>query len=133
MRQTYTTENGFYIVYGVLDGSSSGSGHNYSTTEQVVGTWIDGSTIYEKTISVTQGNSDTTYPAPANIDKIWFDQNASFMVSTGNGDTVSLGYYNGTNSDRFQAYYNDNNGTICVRASWSGSGYITIRYTKSSS
>ena len=116
-----------------VNGTGGGSsGHDYSTTEQVVGTWVDGSTIYEKTIAVTQGGSETTYPAPANIDKIWFDQNASFMVSTSNGDTVSLGYYNGTNSDRFQAYYNANTRNICVRSSWSGSGYITIRYTKTS-
>lgn len=27
----------------------SNSGHNYSTDEQIVGTWIDGSTIYQKT------------------------------------------------------------------------------------
>lgn len=35
-------------IYGVSGGGSSG--HNYSTTEQVVGTWVDGSTLYEKTI-----------------------------------------------------------------------------------
>lgn len=31
--------------------STTGSTHNYSTTEQVIGTWIDGSTLYEKTVS----------------------------------------------------------------------------------
>ena len=31
-------------------GGSGGSSHNYSTTEQIVGTWIDGSPVYEKTI-----------------------------------------------------------------------------------
>lgn len=30
----------------------SGEPHNYSTDEQVVGTWIDGSTIYEKTFDL---------------------------------------------------------------------------------
>lgn len=30
----------------------SGEPHNYSTDEQVVGTWIDGSTIYEKTFEL---------------------------------------------------------------------------------
>lgn len=29
---------------------SGGSGHTYSTTEQVVGTWIDGKPIYEKVV-----------------------------------------------------------------------------------
>ena len=33
-----------------VNGAGGGSTHNYSTTEQVVGTWIDGSTLYEKTI-----------------------------------------------------------------------------------
>ena len=33
---------------------SGSSGHNYSTTEQVVGTWIDGKPIYEKTMPITE-------------------------------------------------------------------------------
>ena len=36
--------NGNKLQYG-----AGGGGHNYSTQEQVVGTWIDGSTVYEKT------------------------------------------------------------------------------------
>ena len=28
-------------------------GHNYSTNEQVVGTWIDGKPLYEKTLAIT--------------------------------------------------------------------------------
>lgn len=40
------------------------TGHHYSTTEHEVGIWIDGSTIYEKTIEVTLPNStgDTMFP-----------------------------------------------------------------------
>lgn len=30
-------------------GGGGGSQHHYSTEEQIVGTWVDGSTIYEKT------------------------------------------------------------------------------------
>ena len=40
----------------IYDFAGGGSTHNYSTTEQVVGTWIDGSNVYEKTIA-----SDDTY------------------------------------------------------------------------
>lgn len=36
-------------IYGVSGGGSSG--HTYSTTEQIVGTWIDGKTVYEKTFT----------------------------------------------------------------------------------
>lgn len=40
---------------------SGGSTHTYSTTEQVVGTWIDGKPVYEKVIAVSltsTGNTD---------------------------------------------------------------------------
>ena len=30
------------------------SGHNYSTDEQVVGTWIDGRPVYQKTITINE-------------------------------------------------------------------------------
>lgn len=32
------------------EGGGGGSTHDYSTTEQVVGTWIDGKPLYEKVI-----------------------------------------------------------------------------------
>ena len=32
------------------EGGGSGSSHNYSTTEQVIGTWIDGKPVYEQVI-----------------------------------------------------------------------------------
>lgn len=38
-------------IYDVPSGGGS-SGHTYSTTEQIVGTWIDGSTVYEKSIAL---------------------------------------------------------------------------------
>lgn len=38
--------------------SAPSSEHHYSTTEQIIGTWIDGSTLYEKTVSATIINSD---------------------------------------------------------------------------
>ena len=51
-----TLTNGQGIVYdataqkwknGSVGGGGGGGGHTYSTTEQVVGTWIDGSPVYE--------------------------------------------------------------------------------------
>lgn len=50
--QTLTDGQG--IVYDATaqkwkNGAVSGGGHTYSTTEQVVGTWIDGRNVYEKT------------------------------------------------------------------------------------
>lgn len=45
-------------------GSGSGSSVNYSTTEHAVGAWIDGSTVYEKTIvleNVNYATANTNY------------------------------------------------------------------------
>ena len=36
--------------------SGGGSGHTYSTTEQVIGTWIDGKPLYEKCYNITLAN-----------------------------------------------------------------------------
>ena len=40
-------ENGRYRT---SEGGGDGSSHTYSTTEQVVGTWIDGKPVYERVI-----------------------------------------------------------------------------------
>lgn len=44
--------------------STSGSTHTYSTTEQVVGTWIDGTPVYEKTFIGQMGASSTNCDIP---------------------------------------------------------------------
>ena len=41
-----------------------GGGHTYSTTEQVVGTWIDGSPVYEKTYSTSIASGETYVNIP---------------------------------------------------------------------
>ena len=49
---TYTAGNNITIENGVISANTSGgSSINYSTTEQEVGTWIDGSKIYRRTWS----------------------------------------------------------------------------------
>ena len=50
-------------IVGIKYGNGTQTFHNYSTAEQVVGTWIDGSTIYQKTYTATFSNivKDTEY------------------------------------------------------------------------
>ena len=53
--------NGAYVhkIYGVkLDSGGGSSSHTYSTTEQVVGKWIDGSDVYEKTIVLRENGTN---------------------------------------------------------------------------
>lgn len=125
--KTYTKVIG--IKYG------GGSGHNYSTTEQVVGTWIDGSTIYEKTYT-----SSTYYYSTATVildlsslayDKIISLQVESELTIAGEGSMHFM-----PSSDN--AYISTNKKLYAkqsLAAAQSGrtmQSYITIRYTKSS-
>jgi hypothetical protein len=105
---------------------------HYSTDEKVVGTWIDGSTIYDKTIYVPQlPNGTATITTPANvsmlIDAFGFAYN-----------TVSDGYYRpipfaGGGSNDIRIDMQDGSFRIVTFAAWTNyAAYITFRYTKSS-
>ena len=75
--------------------------HTYSTTEQVVGTWIDGKPLYEKTLffnNVTLTNSNNTSELVHNIDTI----DNCFLVNS---------WY------QYQAFSNDWRDTHLIRGS----------------
>ncbi|MBO4520697.1 MAG: hypothetical protein J5787_05770 [Alphaproteobacteria bacterium] len=55
-RANFLCGNGAWMPAG---GGGGGSSHNYSTSEQVVGTWIDGKPVYEKTIYYAGGENGT--------------------------------------------------------------------------
>lgn len=117
-----------------IDGGGSSSGtnqHTYSTTEQVVGTWIDGKDVYEKTYTFT---ATTGSVVTIDADVTFIDTLVSMSGSIANRmgiyeitrgsmgganqgfpriDSGELLYYCGSDSDFI-----------------SGDGYITIRYTK---
>lgn len=48
--QTDSSYTSNYSVYGVQAGSIANVQHNYSTSEQVIGTWIGGKPLYELTV-----------------------------------------------------------------------------------
>lgn len=122
--------NGSKIIGSlVTDGNTGGSVHNYSTQEQVVGTWIDGKTLYEKTIAVTQTSAET-YISLSDLSIDTFFVESAFIVNT-NGDTTPPIYYV-SGSDKFMYFYNRANNRITIQSAWQGSGYVTIRYTKTS-
>lgn len=112
---------------------ASGGGHNYSTSEQIVGEWIDGSTIYEQTIYVDSfpNNTSKNLTTPANIDLL-IDSFGFMKNKTQTGYMRTLPFAaGGTNDVRIDL----NGGTLraVTFSDWSGyDGYLTIRYTKSS-
>lgn len=55
-----------------VDQSGSGSGINYSYTEHVIGTWVNGEVLYEKTIHLASVTTGTSYQHNINnVNKIW--------------------------------------------------------------
>ena len=145
--QTLTDGQG--IVYDATaqkwkNGAVAGGGHTYSTTEQVVGTWIDGSPVYEKTIITN--SSVTNEDVDVDISSL----NVDLMVSIGGGysrnvnnlelyypwgeneyntsDVIVFGsycrFYKTNDSITYKIIHKDNSTTDYQR--------FTIRYTKSS-
>lgn len=118
---------------GVL---SSSGGHNYSSTEVDTGIkWIDGKTIYQKTITSRATTSNTSIDlSTLSIDLI-IKLEAVKVADVGN-NMVWLNYY-ASNEDWFQFYYKQTDGDhslVCkaVGENFVGNIYVTIYYTKTS-
>lgn len=106
---------------------SGGGEHEYSTTEQVVGKWIDGSTLYEKTLELNSVSMNTGWAVIGNI------PNIAKLVSCNQQELVpSENNYGYTG---LPAVYYYNSGDIALYNFLGGhmgsiSGYVTVRYTK---
>ena len=74
-------ENGDKLVYDKEKGkwTNTTKYHNYSTEEQVVGTWIDGKPIYEKVFEIGSKSSAYTFTIE-NLDKI-IDYTGNCIIS----------------------------------------------------
>lgn len=142
--QTLTDGQG--IVYDATaqkwkNGAVSG-GHTYSTTEHIVGTWIDGSPVYEKTqyISALPSSVGDWVNYPHGISN--FDRLISVSATAYNSDVpqqlnipnVSATGGTPTMAGQITISVSDTNIAFIVgqdRSSWEA--YVTIQYTKSSS
>lgn len=124
--KTYTKVIG--IKYG------GASGHNYSTTEQIIGTWIDGSNVYEKTINVGTITTNTTVAHGINNLDTIIDY-SGFGKYAGTDKTV-MPFQNPASSYGFGINTYDGTNLVLAKASSLGSNmsdcYITLRYTKTS-
>ena len=116
--------NGQTLVYNGTSGkwenaSGGASSHTYSTTEQVVGTWIDGKPIYETTYQVnyTQG-ANWTSTGITKLDKETFIK-ATFIDEYNQVFCGDIGYDNG---DLVSRLARSENRKIVV---------IILQYTKS--
>lgn len=106
----------------------------YSTEEKVVGTWIDGKPIYQKTYSGTMVNASSEAKNIINIDvdysEIWIDLQNSFITSQ--NESLTLNYYFAP-TDYSRAYIKKDQNAVRIKTGvdLSGRNYIiTLRYTK---
>ena len=107
--------------------------HTYSTAEHAVGTWIDGETIYEKTLQFTSTSTADTMTSVAhsiaNVDVIYVEK--AFVVgSTYTQEMAPVGGLTG--NDWFQGAVNSTSFDYQVGNDFvSCQVYVVLRYTKS--
>lgn len=111
-------------IYDVPSGGG-GSGHIYSTTEHIIGTWIDGSTVYERTVDF--GQNEMIYP------NTWYTTNISttgiksiIQAYGTNGDGTFFGFLGiSRDSGTYCNLLQTRNAAITIR-------YLTFIYLKTS-
>lgn len=117
-------------------GGGGGSSHTYSTEEHEVGKWIDGSTIYEKTLynagKVTGGvqidHGITNFGKAIDYEGFCFDTQSDdiYVFPRISGDGANIGV-NGITPTQVKVAYANAFQTRIYDI------YVTIRYTKSES
>lgn len=109
---------------------------HYSSTEHVVGTWIDGKPIYELTIDTgTLPNNTTKTIAHGISDLKAVIDLRGYARNTNNGINIPIPYVykSGSYSKSLQAYSDATNITFISGENMSGytESYVTLQYTKS--
>lgn len=109
---------------------------NYSVSEHIVGTWIDGSPVFEKTFNFGALPNATTKTMAHDISNLDYVISAGgFSVNTGTGNRFPVPFVNDSNVSS-QIVLMINNTDITIRTGVNRSDhdvcYITVRYTKSS-
>lgn len=118
-------------------GELCADGFAYSTTEQVVGTWIDGTPVYEKTVTITLGGTSDTdtlvldgiipnaaWIVSSDFVSVQGNEKLHFFLGCRVGGVMTTGFLL-SKSDGLYLRTNNNYAGV------SGlSGYVTIRYVK---
>ena len=109
----------------------------YSTTEQRVGTWINGKPLYRKVINFTTTILENTTleinHGINNVDMIWFDPTGCFMWAGSNlCYNINIIGYAGNFTDKIYTNVDKTKVSIYSNGSWGNlwTKYITLLYTK---
>ena len=127
----YFTEDAKPIADLVEVMDSNEQKHTYSTTEHIVGTWIDGKPIYEKTINCGSLPNNTSKNVARLSDIDLLIDMRGFAYTTGN--FRPLPFAGGGNND-IRVDYIMGDLRIVTFSDWSSyTGYVTLQYTKATS
>ena len=101
---------------------------HYSTNEQIIGTWVDGSTLYQKTISIPTGSiTGGQFHTLCDVSNLNLHSVVAYLIEDGSFYVLpNAGVYLRTRNNELTLY--------CVTgSSWNISGgYAILQYTKSS-
>lgn len=136
--------NGWLNVYYTKSTDVAGSGswtpqgvptHHYSTDEQIIGTWVDGKTLYEKTIDCGNISASTGKSIAHNISN--FGRLVSYdIVALNTAENRWNGIPRVDNDASYQRGFGVDGTNITISQSNNAQAltncYATIRYTKSS-
>lgn len=123
----------YFIVYytKTTDAANSfkwGDENDYSTTEHVVGTWIDNKPVYQKTIDFGAGPNNTRKSVAHGITNL-----KDVVNMFGIGKAVTSYWSMGWNSDTKNVFFGIEGSNLYVEANVNHSSctyYFTIQYTK---
>jgi microcystin-dependent protein len=111
---------------------TAGVSNQYSTTEQAVGTWIDGKTIYQRTYTVTVGNAaDSFFNTGINTSSMDTVIEIGGYITTNNLNMININNY--TDSTRYVGSLVSSSREVLLiyGASWvNATAIITLKYTK---
>ena len=109
---------------------------NLSLEEHVIGKWLDGKTLYSKTIYISALPNSTTKTnyqhGISNIDLIWADNSSSFIIWD-TGRTASFPVISSNDKSVILAITETTTENIQIKADGNRStikAYITLNYTK---
>ena len=128
---TYTAGNNITIENGVISAISGGV--NRSTTEQVIGTWIDGKPLYEKTIIFTGSFSGNVTIGNLNISNLKKIVKVNIISHQNDGAIKGMCFAHPTSSNNFGIFINTSL-DVNVRCGDSAGTFnefiIIVEYTK---
>ena len=106
--------------------------HHYSTDEKVIGTWIDGKPLYEKTIDCGAFHNAGSKTVAHNISGLKFVISYDGSGKYDSGEFTPIPFPQSSNALNYQAkiYVDSTNITIMYGANDIAQIYITLRYTK---